>query len=69
MGSGIYLIFGKGEAQNCAGFPLFAKEMAKKNKDDFRGKCLKDDEGNLVTGEENLKKQWKYMEILLNEEK
>ena len=46
-----------------------AKQMVKKNKDKIGGKCLRDDEGNLVTGDENLKKQWKkYMEKLLNEE-
>ena len=43
--------------------------MAKKSKDNIGGKCLRDDEGKLVTGEESLKKQWKkYMEKLLNEE-
>ena len=46
-----------------------AKQMTKKSKDNLGGKCLRDDEGKLVTGEENLKKQWKkYMEKLLNEE-
>ena len=46
-----------------------ANQMAKKSKDNIGGKCLRDDEGKLVTGEESLKKLWKkYMEKLLNEE-
>ena len=33
------------------------------------GKCLKDENGKTITGDENLKKRWKaYMEKLLNEE-
>ena len=40
--------------------------MAKKSMDNIGGKCLRDDEGKLVTG---LKKQLKkYMEKLRNEE-
>ena len=35
-----------------------ANQMAKKSKDNIGGKCLRDDEGKLVTGEESLKKQW-----------
>ena len=46
-----------------------AKQMVRKNKDTFGGKCLKDENGKTITGEENLKKRWKtYMEKLLNEE-
>merc|ERR1712080_164238 len=46
-----------------------AKQMVRKNKDTFGGKCLKDENDKTVTGEENLKKRWKtYMEKLLNEE-
>ena len=46
-----------------------ANQMAKKSNDNIGGKCLRDDEGKLATGEESLKKQWKkYMEKLLNEE-
>ena len=43
--------------------------MVRKNKDAIGGNCLKDENGNLVVGEENLKKTWKeYMEKLLNVE-
>ena len=46
-----------------------AKQMVRKNKVTIGGNCLKDENGKLVTGEENLKKEWKnYMEKLLNEE-
>jgi hypothetical protein len=46
-----------------------AKQMVRKNKDTFGGKCLKDENGKTISGEENLKKRWKaYMEKLLNEE-
>ena len=43
--------------------------MVRENKESIGGKCLKDENGKLVTGEENLRKVWKkYMEKLLNEE-
>ena len=43
--------------------------MVRKNKDAIGGNCLKDENGKLVVGEENLKKTWKeYMEKLLNVE-
>ena len=46
-----------------------AKQMVKKNKDAIGGNCLKDKNGKLVIGEENMKKEWKnFMEKLLNEE-
>ena len=48
---------------------LIAKQMVRKNKVTIGGNCLKGENGKLVTGEENLKKEWKnYMEKLLNEE-
>ena len=46
-----------------------AKQMVSKNKITLGGKCLKDDNGKTISGDENIKKRWKaYMEKLLNEE-
>ena len=46
-----------------------AKKMVRNNKENIGGRCLKDNVGKIISGEENLKKRWKeYMEKLLNEE-
>ena len=46
-----------------------AKQMVKDSKISLGGSCLKDENGKVVTGDENLKKLWKkFMEKLLNEE-
>ena len=46
-----------------------AKRMVRNNKENIGGRCLKNDDGKIISGEENLKKRWKeYMEKLLNEE-
>merc|ERR1712121_389681 len=46
-----------------------AKQMVKDSKISLGGSCLKDENGKVVTGNENLKKLWKkFMEKLLNKE-
>ena len=43
-----------------------AKRMVRNNKENIGGRCLKDDDGKIISGEENLKKRWKeYMEKLV----
>ena len=46
-----------------------AKRIARKNRDLVGANCIKDEDGKIVAGEDNLKRVWKqYMEKLLNEE-